>query len=56
MISQRTNKLGKKQNMDRSELEITCHYSNSRAQGGSCAAYNIKPSIDWTQAPNQSPP
>ena len=33
-------------NIDRSELEITCHYSNSRAPGGSFATYNIKPRVD----------
>ena len=29
--------------IDRSELEITCRYLNSRAPGGSCAAYDISP-------------
>ena len=32
--------------IDHSELEITCHYSNSRAPGGSCATYDIEPSVD----------
>ena len=27
--------------INRSELEIACRYSNSRAPGGRCAAYNI---------------
>ena len=30
--------------IDCSELKITCRYSNSRAPGGSCAAYDIEPS------------
>ena len=30
------------------------HYSNSRATGGSCAAYDIEPS-DATEIPNQVP-
>ena len=34
---------------DCSELDLTCCYSNSRALGGGCTAYDI-------QAPNQSPP
>ena len=31
--------------IDCSELEITFSYSNSRAPGGSCAAYDIEPSV-----------
>ena len=32
--------------IDPSESEITCHYSISRAQGGSCATYDIGNPID----------
>ena len=32
--------------IDRSETEMSCRSSNSRAPGGSCAAYNIELSVD----------
>ena len=35
--------------IDCSELEITCRYPNSRAPGGSCAAYDIRACLETVQ-------